>query len=70
MTLVTIGSDDVIEQITKQLNKLVDVVKLLDITESTHVEREMMLIQVRASGPWRDEGSAALRHIPAVAFSM
>ena len=55
MTLVTIGSDDVIEQITKQLNKLVDVVKLLDITESTHVEREMMLIKVRASGPWRDE---------------
>ena len=55
MTLVTSGSDDVIEQITKQLNKLVDVVKLLDITESTHVEREMMLIKLRATGPWRDE---------------
>ena len=55
MTMVTSGSDEVIEQITKQLNKLVDVVKLLDITESTHVEREIMLIKVRASGTLRDE---------------
>ena len=44
MTLVTDGSDAVIEQITKQLTKLVDVVRLIDITESAHVEREMMLI--------------------------
>ena len=49
MTIVTTGSDEVIEQITKQLNKLVDVVKLLDITESAHVEREVMLLKVRAS---------------------
>ena len=55
MTIVTSGSDEVIEQIIKQLNKLVDVVKLLDITESRHVEREMMLIKVRASGALRDE---------------
>lgn len=55
MTLVTSGSDEIIEQITKQLNKLVDVVKLLDITESTHVEREIMLIKVRASGSLREE---------------
>ncbi|HEY5700990.1 MAG TPA: acetolactate synthase small subunit [Gammaproteobacteria bacterium] len=55
MTLVTSGSDAIIEQITKQLNKLVDVVKLLDLTEGRHVDREMMLIKVRASGPWRDE---------------
>ena len=55
MTLVTSGSDAVIEQITKQLNKLVDVVRLMDITESRHVEREMMLIKVRASGAGRDE---------------
>lgn len=55
MTLVTSGSEEIIEQITKQLNKLVDVVKLLDITESTHVEREIMLIKVRASGALRDE---------------
>lgn len=55
MTMTTSGSDEVIEQITKQLNKLVDVVKLLDLTEGAHVEREIMLIKVRASGQWRDE---------------
>ncbi len=55
MTLVTSGSDAIIEQITKQLNKLVDVIKLLDLTEGKHADREMMLIKVRASGPWRDE---------------
>jgi len=50
MTLVTDGSEQIIEQITKQLNKLVDVVKLLDLTEGAHIEREMMLIKVRATG--------------------
>lgn len=55
MTLVTSGSDAIIEQITKQLNKLVDVVRLLDLTEGRHVAREIMLIKVRATGPWRDE---------------
>jgi acetolactate synthase-1/3 small subunit len=55
MTLVTRGSDEVIEQITKQLNKLVDVVKLIDLTEGTHIEREMLLIKVKASGQMRDE---------------
>jgi acetolactate synthase-1/3 small subunit len=55
MTLVTSGSEEIVEQIMKQLNKLIDVVKLLDITESTHVEREMMLIKVRASGAFREE---------------
>ncbi len=50
MTLVTEGSEQVIEQITKQLNKLVDVVKLLDLTEGAHIEREMMLIKVSADG--------------------
>jgi len=48
MTLVTEGSEQIIEQIIKQLNKLVDVVKLLDLTEGAHIEREMMLIKVRA----------------------
>lgn len=48
MTIVTRGSDNVIEQITKQLNKLVDVVKLADITEGMHIERELMLIKVNA----------------------
>lgn len=48
MTIVTSGSDEIIEQITKQLNKLIDVVKLADITEGEHIERELMLIKVRA----------------------
>ncbi len=55
MTLVTRGSDDVIEQITKQLHKLVEVVKLSDLTEGRHIEREMMLIKVRAVGDARAE---------------
>ncbi len=55
LTLVTRGSDDVIEQITKQLNKLVDVVKLTDLTEGPHIEREMLLLKVRAENGMRDE---------------
>ncbi|MEE8625643.1 MAG: acetolactate synthase small subunit [Acidiferrobacterales bacterium] len=55
MTLVTRGSDDIIEQITKQLHKLVEVVKLSDLTEGRHIEREMMLIKVRAVGDSREE---------------
>ncbi len=56
MTLVTSGSEEVIEQITKQLNKLVDVVRLVDLTEGTHIERELMLIKVRAvNSEQRDE---------------
>lgn len=54
-TLVTRGDDRTIEQITKQLNKLVDVVRLTDLTETAHVEREMMLIKVRATGADREE---------------
>jgi len=55
MTLVTCGTDEIIEQITKQLNKLVDVVKLMDMTEGPHIEREMMLVKVRAEGERREE---------------
>jgi acetolactate synthase-1/3 small subunit len=55
MTLVTRGSDEIIEQITKQLNKLVDVVKLTDLTEGAHIEREMLLMKVKAAGAARDE---------------
>jgi acetolactate synthase-1/3 small subunit len=56
LTLVTRGSEQIIEQITKQLNKLIDVVKLLDLTEGPHVERELMLIKVKASsGTQREE---------------
>jgi acetolactate synthase-1/3 small subunit len=55
MTLVTRGSDEIIEQITKQLNKLVDVVKMLDLTGYSHIEREMMMVKVRAEGADREE---------------
>jgi acetolactate synthase I/III small subunit len=55
MTIVTTGSDDVIEQITKQLNKLVDVVKVVDLSDGEHIERELMLVKVRAAGKDRDE---------------
>jgi len=50
MTIITTGSDRIIEQITKQLNKLVDVVKLQDITEGNYIEREMMFVKVKAEG--------------------
>jgi acetolactate synthase-1/3 small subunit len=55
MTIVTTGTDEVIEQITKQLNKIVDVVRLSDLTESTHIERELLLIKIRAEGTAREE---------------
>ena len=55
MTLVTRGTDEVIEQITKQLNKLIDVVKLIDLSEGEHIERELMMIKLKAVGPDRDE---------------
>ena len=55
MTLVTNGSKEIIEQIKKQLNKLIDTVKLLDLSEGPHLEREMMLIKVRAEPSDRAE---------------
>ncbi|MGH8641195.1 MAG: acetolactate synthase small subunit [Burkholderiales bacterium] len=55
MTIVTAGSDEVLEQITKHLNKLIEVVKVLDLTEGDHIERELMLVKVRAVGGAREE---------------
>ena len=55
MTLVTTGTDDIVEQVCKQLNKLVDVVKLVDLTQDEHVERELILIKVKAENEQRDE---------------
>ncbi|PID44271.1 MAG: acetolactate synthase small subunit [Proteobacteria bacterium] len=55
MTITTRGSDKVIEQITKQLNKLVEVVKLVDLTDGLYIERELILIKVKASGAHRSE---------------
>ena len=55
MTIVSKGSDDVIEQITKHLNRLIDVVKVVDLVEHPYIERELMLIKVRAVGKEREE---------------
>lgn len=55
LTLTTIGDDHKIEQITKHLNRLVDVVKLVDLSEGAHIERELMLVKVRANGAQRAE---------------
>jgi acetolactate synthase I/III small subunit len=55
MTIVTSGSDEVIEQIIKQLNKLVDVIKVLDLNDGKHIERELMLVKVKATAPYREE---------------
>ena len=55
MTIVTTGSDEVIEQITKHLNRLIDVVKVVDLSEGPHIRRELMLIKVRAVGKEREE---------------
>lgn len=55
MTVVTTGSPEIIEQITKQLNKLVDVIKLVDLHEGPHIERELMLVKLKATGSQRAE---------------
>lgn len=55
LTLTTVGDEHKIEQITKHLNKLIDVVKLVDLTEGAHIERELMLVKVKASGAQRAE---------------
>lgn len=49
MTVVTSGTDEVIEQITKQLDKLVDVIRLVDLTRDAHFERELMLVKVEVA---------------------
>ncbi|CAA0109306.1 Acetolactate synthase isozyme 3 small subunit [Zhongshania aliphaticivorans] len=55
LTLTTAGDDHKIEQITKHLNRLIDVVKLVDLSEGSHIERELMLVKVRATGAQRAE---------------
>ena len=55
MTIVTSGTDEIIEQIIKQLNKLIDVVKVLDLNDGHHIERELMLVKVKTSKQYRDE---------------
>ena len=55
MTIITSGSDEVIEQIIKQLNKLIDVVRVLDLNDGKYIERELMLVKVKASVQYQDE---------------
>ncbi|WP_040728079.1 acetolactate synthase small subunit [Thiomicrorhabdus sp. Kp2] len=55
LTLVTSGTSAQVEQIVKHLNRLIDVVKVLDLTEGTHIERELMLIKLSATGEMREE---------------
>ncbi|VAW54412.1 Acetolactate synthase small subunit [hydrothermal vent metagenome] len=55
MTVVTTGTDDIVEQVCKQLNKLIDVVKLVNLTDDVHVERELILIKLIAEDEQRDE---------------
>ncbi|MDG4554627.1 MAG: acetolactate synthase small subunit [Candidatus Competibacter sp.] len=55
LTLVTYGNEQIIEQIVKQLNKLIDVVKLIDLSETDAIERELMLVKTKASGEQRAE---------------
>ena len=55
MTLVTTGTDEIVEQVCKQLNKLIDVVKLVNLTDDVHVERELILIKLKAEDEQRDE---------------
>ena len=55
MTIITSGSENIIEQITKQLNKLVDVIKVTNLSEGNHIERELMLVKVRATKNEREE---------------
>ncbi|GGM28926.1 acetolactate synthase small subunit [Pseudomonas asuensis] len=55
LTLTTVGHDETIEQITKNLNKLIEVVKLVNLSEGSHIERELLLVKVKAAGAQRDE---------------
>src|SRR5256886_11036831 len=60
MTLVVTGDEFVIEQVTKQLHKLIDVIKVSDLTDDDHVERELMLIRVNAE-PRSEEHTSELQ---------
>lgn len=55
ITLSTMGDEDKVEQIVKHLNRLIEVVKVIDLTDGEHVERELMMIKLRAEGGARAE---------------
>ncbi|HHC73930.1 MAG TPA: acetolactate synthase small subunit [Thiothrix sp.] len=60
MTLVTHGDDAIVEQIIKQLNKLIDVVKVMDLNEHKYIEREMLILKVSAETP---DACASVKHM-------
>ena len=62
MTIVTTGSDQIVEQITKQVNKLVEVIKVKDLSESTHIEKELMLMKINASKVPRETLEAIIKN--------
>jgi len=70
ITLVTRGDDQVLEQIEKQLNKLVPVIKVIDFNETEHVERELVLVKVaideKTLGPDHPDVATALRNLAAL----
>jgi len=55
MTIVVKGDEKILEQVTKQLNKLIDVIKVVDLSSSPHVSREMVIVKVSAGGTRRNE---------------
>ena len=55
MTIETVGDEQVLEQIEKQLHKLIDVFKVINLSDNAHVEREVMLLKVKAQGNAREE---------------
>ena len=55
ITIVTSGDEDIIEQIMKQLNKVIEVLKVVDLTEEDHIDRETALIKIQAKPAHRDE---------------
>jgi len=60
ITLVTLGDDDIVDQIIKQLNKLIDVIKVMDLNEFNHIEREMLILKVAAETP---ADTASIKHL-------
>jgi acetolactate synthase-1/3 small subunit len=65
ITVVAQGEEQVVEQILKQLNKLVDVIKLIDLTENEHFEREIMLIKIEPTGSQTDDLAVVIEEVNA-----
>ena len=65
MTIVSVGDDDIIEQIVKQVNKLVDVVKVTDLTATEHIERELLIVKISISNNTQTDVDAQLDHFNA-----